>query len=637
MSLQVWLPLNGNLNNQGLADINLTNTVTFATPGKIGQSCLNSQLGWFAVPEMAGKKQMSFAYWVRLNAGTSTNWLDPFSWYSTNGTSDYRCRQEFYYYNSNGNTEAMTTGVWYYNASNSGVTQRNIGQWYHYAFTIDYETGITQFFVDGTLWKTTTNADKSHYIKGNNFLLRESALDCSINDFRLYDHCLSQKEVEEISKGLVLHYKLDDISNITATSSLHNLIQNGNANQGTEKWTNWGTATNRSIVNINGKNWFHHTSDASGNKYGGFNQDGTNEEIKPNTDYTISALIYASGPTQVILWFHMRSTEGGANISQPSKTFTVSTTPTICTYTFNSGTNANYTINRFNIMIGSRNNSSANDVYVTDIIMTEGTTAVSYIPNPNDSAYIALGQNLNIVYDSSGYGNHGTSISSPVPSNNTIRYKNSLLFDGIDDAIQFPYNQINPSGIFTVNLWFYKSELGSKNYETLFGGPSGFEMDTRSNSSTTLSLYMASIRGGNAFSPFVLNTWYMITMVRDGINELYYVNGNLVKTIEAKSMPTGTYYIGAWNVSTSQNYKGNISDFRLYATVLTEEQIKELYNTSATIDNNGNIYSRDFIENDNLNITKTGLFQTSSIEDDDNGQASIFKTKKILGTNLYEY
>jgi hypothetical protein len=31
-----------------------------------------------------------------------------------------------------------------------------------------------------------------------------------MNDFRIYDHALSTKEVEEIAKGLVLHYKLDD-------------------------------------------------------------------------------------------------------------------------------------------------------------------------------------------------------------------------------------------------------------------------------------------------------------------------------------------------------------------------------------------------------------------------------------------
>jgi hypothetical protein len=35
---------------------------------------------------------------------------------------------------------------------------------------------------------------------------------------------------------------------------------------------------------------------------------------------------------------------------------------------------------------------------------------------------------------------------------------------------------------------------------------------------------------------------------------------------------------------------------RIYATALTPEQIKELYNTSASIDKNGNIYAREVVE-----------------------------------------
>jgi hypothetical protein len=200
------------------------------------------------------------------------------------------------------------------------------------------------------------------------------------------------------------------------------------------------------------------------------------------------------------------------------------------------------------------------------------------------------------IYDCSGYNNNGTIVGSLTTSTPSPRYSCAMKFNGNTSCIKIPYNEINPDRIFTVNLWFHKDALGSKNYETLFGGPSGFEMDTRAGSSTTLSLYMASVRGGNAFSPFNLNEWYMVTMVRNGTNEMYYINGELKKTIEAKSMPSGQYRIGACASDTGQNYYGDISDFRIYATALTETQIKELYNTSMSIDNNGNIHARELVE-----------------------------------------
>ena len=134
-------------------------------------------------------------------------------------------------------------------------------------------------------------------------------------------------------------------------------------------------------------------------------------------------------------------------------------------------------------------------------------------------------------------------------------------------------------------MWFKKEVIGSKKYETLIGGASGFEMDTRNGASQTLSLYMLSTRGGNVYSPFEFNNWYMVTMVNNGTHELYYINGILTKTIEKKNMPNSNYYIGAWNTPTQQNFKGNMSDFRIYCTALSAEDILSLYNNSAYIDN----------------------------------------------------
>jgi hypothetical protein len=42
-----------------------------------------------------------------------------------------------------------------------------------------------------------------------------------LNDVRIYNHCLSPKEVKEISKGLVLHYPMNNC-NIEANNLLNN-------------------------------------------------------------------------------------------------------------------------------------------------------------------------------------------------------------------------------------------------------------------------------------------------------------------------------------------------------------------------------------------------------------------------------
>ena len=112
---------------------------------------------------------------------------------------------------------------------------------------------------------------------------------------------------------------------------------------------------------------------------------------------------------------------------------------------------------------------------------------------------------------------------------------------------------------------------------------------------------MASTRSGarNSITPLSLGQWYMISMVRDGTKERYYVNGIFQSEIDAKLMPTGTYWIGAWASTTGQNYYGYISDFRIYCTPLLDSDIKMLYNTSMSIDNLNNIHTFNIEETDN--------------------------------------
>ena len=97
----------------------------------------------------------------------------------------------------------------------------------------------------------------------------------------------------------------------------------------------------------------------------------------------------------------------------------------------------------------------------------------------------------------------------------------------------------------------------------------------------------------------------MLTVVYNNAQMILYLNGELYGTASS------TTYGVAFNTSSRVTmmlgeepgpnsapipsagwYSGKISDFRLYNNELSAFQIKELYNTSATIDNIGNVYAR---------------------------------------------
>ena len=207
MSLVCWLPLQGNLNNQGvdnIATITATNA-SYETTGKIGQCIKLGYSSNFTIPSLARAKQISIAYWVRINTATSTQWLDPIHYYSNtpDGTgSGWVTRQEFY-------SNCTLTGFWFDNGSVSGIGV-TVGEWTHFAITVDYNAGVAKMYKNGELVKTANTVNTYAYVTGDNFRIGENGLDLSECDVRIYNHILSAKEVAEIAKGLVLHYPLSD-------------------------------------------------------------------------------------------------------------------------------------------------------------------------------------------------------------------------------------------------------------------------------------------------------------------------------------------------------------------------------------------------------------------------------------------
>lgn len=93
-------------------------------------------------------------------------------------------------------------------------TQFNYDQWHHWTITLTANGDGTRgkIYIDGNLINTYNNT--AHPLKLIAGTIRiGSGITTGgfyINDFRIYDHCLSTLEVKELSKGLVLHYPLNN-------------------------------------------------------------------------------------------------------------------------------------------------------------------------------------------------------------------------------------------------------------------------------------------------------------------------------------------------------------------------------------------------------------------------------------------
>ena len=421
MSLRIWLPLNGTLENKGLSDINLTATPTYVTGGKIGNQCLASQLGWFEIPDMTGKKQMSFAYWVKINTVTSTNWLDTFSWFSTDGTTSHRCRQEFY-------TNSTQTGIWFYGGS-IGTTFRNtVGDWNHYVFTIDYDKGEAKFYINGELTNINLEVNTTNYIQGTGsaFLLRESSLDSHINDFRLYDHILSPMEVKQISQGLVLHYPLN--RNGWGNKNLLTQTQSEMIN-----WTNINTDC-VSISSDNYKNTFYLIKGVSGKWENVYSPAIT---ITSGQTYTLSCKYKIHND------FNYTPSYGafGLTVMKAVATNTNPWSNTIARLNFpNTAGDYQYGFITFtpevdtiylNMCGGSIVDGQTDKTFDIDYIKLEkGSIATPWCPNFSDALASTIGLNSTVEYDASGFCYNGTRSGAFNWTSDTPKYNVSTEFNG---------------------------------------------------------------------------------------------------------------------------------------------------------------------------------------------------------------
>lgn len=255
MSLQVWLPLNGDLHNQGLSGLTATynSGATVNNSGKIGKcySFTTSQLIQTTLPSQVTSPIGSIACWVKFNAfpasgqylcllklgnvgsGYGSSFLS--LWIS--GGNIYVVARGKDPVSADQITNPLSTNTWYHlTATYDGTTAKiysNGVQIYTKTLSGGSLTNANYFLVGASNANTAASPNPNYGLNGY------------LNDVRYYDHCLSPKEVEEIAKGLVLHYKLDDkfceptknlITSVTAggrTSVSNNILTTSGTNEDT--------------------------------------------------------------------------------------------------------------------------------------------------------------------------------------------------------------------------------------------------------------------------------------------------------------------------------------------------------------------------------------------------------------------
>lgn len=454
----------------------------------------------------------------------------------------------------------------------SGYTP-NLNEWHHLAFTAD---GINKkLYIDGELVHTTI--DGTTILSSTNLSLgcRSASGNNSsgtyfwagkLNDFRLYDHCLSPMEVKELSKGLCLHYLLD------------------NGGWGGENLDNFSSVTsNWTMESLTGSNY---TDPSHGNVIK-LVTNAANQRMYHNvTNLWQSNQVYAVS-------FLAKSDQNGTTCDMSRSIADFSPTFTLTTRWKRYSGKITSTATPGGGTLSFRINQSGATVYITQIKLEKGEFSTPWSPAPSDSLYTSLGVGGTTEYDASGFCNNGTKSGSFSYSGDSPKYGASTHFNGNNYiSLTSPNTEIR-----TLSLWVKFKTISSYQNVIFVDGKSHLG----------LGLYSGGILTGtsgpgsyNSFdkTQLITNKWYHFVVVNDGtINgttRKLYINGVLQTTNgNASNWSYGIDELQLGRrVSTTDGFDGELSDLRLYATALSAADIKSLYNNNAYIDSANNIYGQ---------------------------------------------
>lgn len=612
MPLQVWLPLTGDLSNNGLHDYPLAiyrGNEVYNDNGKLGKCFYSNGVNTIKIsniiPDFYSYTAYSLCAWFYIEAQntvhTGSAVISGGNWNNqvlNLAVSDW---------STDHYTRLRISGTSW---GNTYTYNFNLNTWYHVVVSSDGNK--TYAYVNGSLIGDTASGFLPSAIEGNDICVGGATYYSGMQffgkicDVRIYDHCLSPKEVKLLSQGLVAHYQLNGDGR-----GLPNLANNTNTTL-TDKFgysEQTGGSTN-SIVLDNGIPCIKITRNST--EHSGWDylhyDDLRVSEIKTNTTYTVSMDIKCSGSGSV----------GFKGFLNGNATNSMNQAITIVQGDFSANTWSHIILQTLTkssfdeITVGSQCvymtcqflRTTGSWLMMKNMHVQEGSVDTKWAPSMSDTAYTSLGYSETTVYDSSGFNHHGNAIDSLTISSDSARNLISTYFDGTSSGVlieNLPLSPVINSDI-TYSFWIKPDgENGARS--VYFGSYSANSWSIEKTTSNILRLYWMGnpdeYCSGATISDGV---WQHICITKHGSNDVkVYVNGELKWTSTAAhntlAFPT-TYRIGR-DVRSGDNtpYKGFMSDFRIYATALSADDVKTLYNAPVSIANNGTMITQgEFVE-----------------------------------------
>ena len=561
---------------------------------------------------LRGLNEWTLSMWIKNNG--SGEWTDFFTFeggysrleiHNSNASWTWYCNDTSY-------GDILTSGTRVMDGATTGV-------WYNFVMT--FKHGTTTVYVDGVQKVQQTGKNTFSIADGTTMYLGSRIgsqyANMSINDLRFYDHCLSPMEVQNLKKGLVLHYRFDDLYRdldyIRSTGTQY--INSG------VKWVNGSSLTFEVTLKYPNTN---STTGIGHHRCGISNSGG-----KLKVGYTTTNLDATEWHTAKVVWGkgNIGDTITMTNYADGVQVGTHATQPydsnpyllfAMCSWNDSTGLPP-YS---YESVLISNCKFYQNNVLIRDMIPVIRTTDNSigmydkvndvFYPNNGSGTFESnklFGEFVSVedsyakkILDYSSY-DHYANLSTPSAFSVTKDAKTGefALRNVSGDSSARINTTLNPSFITngTICFW-YKKDSSAFNYN------SGYFLVATQNSA---GYYFGAMNDSSVWHSGASHSTFYV----DGVAR---TNGAINDTnwhfycFTGVNLSSWTSFSLHAHGDTSWLYRGNISDFKIYSTSLSVDEIKDLYETRAKIDNNNNFYCEkiDSKHFDDCRLTNNGIF-----------------------------